>query len=66
MVLCLMKEELKYVLMESGELLVIKTGIEERPKLSVDNLDTAKMEVIVKFNNDVLMIAFRGVSLFVF
>ena len=46
MVLHQMKEELKYVSMENGELLVIKTGIEERLMLSVGNLVTAKMEVI--------------------
>ena len=48
MVLHRMKEELKYVSMENGELLVINTGIEGRLKLFVDNLDTVKMEVIVK------------------
>ena len=47
MVLHQMKEELKYVSMENGELLVVNTGIEERLMLSVDNLDIAKMEVIV-------------------
>ena len=62
MVLHQMKEELKYVLMENGELLVINTGIEERLKLFVDNLDTAKMEVIGE-QYDVLMIAFRRVNL---
>ena len=46
MVLHQMKEELKYVLMENGELLVVNTGIEERLMLSVGNLVTAKMEVI--------------------
>ena len=65
MVLHQMKEELKYVSMESGELLVINTGIEERLMLSVGNWDTAKMAVIVE-QYDVLMIAFRRVNLLVF
>ena len=62
MVLHQMKEELKYVSMENGELLVINTGIEERLKLFVDSLDTAKMEVIGE-QYDVLMIAFRRINL---
>ena len=52
MVLHQMKEELKYVSMESGELLVINPGIEERPKLSVGNWDIAKLEVILLINKD--------------
>ena len=62
MVLHQMKEELKYVSMENGELLVINTGIEERLMLFVDNLDTAKKEVIGE-QYDVLVIAFRRVNL---
>ena len=62
MVLHQMKGELKYVSMESGELLVINSGIEWRLMLFVDNLDTAKMEVIGE-QYDVLMIAFRRVNL---
>ena len=48
MVLHQMKEELKYVLMENGELLVINTGIEERLKLSVGNWDMV-VEVSIIF-----------------
>ena len=46
MVLHQMKEELKYVSMENGELLVVNTGIEERLMLSAGNWDIAKMEVL--------------------
>ena len=47
MVLYQMKEELKYVSMENGELLVINTGIGERLKLSVGNWDIAIMVLIL-------------------